>query len=97
MTGVADRVVLASPELAREARRIVEHLSRLSPVSRKLTPQGQSARGDAYRKFQIVYPDRRPLRRQLYGKYRLLRRRRHAHGTRNSGPQQVRQVDLRRL
>jgi hypothetical protein len=100
MTGVADRVVSASPELAREAQQIVEDLSRLSPESRELLLgrlRANLARGDAYRKFQMLYPDRWPLRRQLCRKYGLLRRRRHAHGTRNSGRQQVRQVDLRRL
>jgi hypothetical protein len=100
MTGVADRVVSASPALARESQRIVEGLSRFSPESRELLLgrlRANLARGDAYRKFQMLHPDRGPLRRQLYGKYRLLRRRRHAHATRNSGRQQVRQVDLRGL
>jgi hypothetical protein len=72
MTSVSDRLSNASPDLAREAQRIVENLSRLSPESRKLLLarlRANLARVDAGRRFEMLYPDRGPLRREFYPKH----------------------------
>jgi phage terminase large subunit-like protein len=69
---VADRLKNASPDLAREAQRIVENLSRLSPEARKLLLarlRANLARVDAGRRFEMLYPDRGQLRRELYPKH----------------------------
>jgi phage terminase large subunit-like protein len=69
---VADRLRNASPDLAREAQRIVENLSRLSPEARKLLLarlRANLARVDAGRRFEMLYPDRGPLRREFYSKH----------------------------
>jgi phage terminase large subunit-like protein len=62
----------APPELARQAQQIVKNLSRLSPEARKVLLgrlKANLARGDAYRKFERLYPDTGPLRRDLYNKH----------------------------
>jgi phage terminase large subunit-like protein len=55
-----------------EVRNYFAALARLSPEARKLLRrrlETNIARYDAYRRFERLYPDNGPLRRELYGKH----------------------------
>jgi phage terminase large subunit-like protein len=72
MTSVADRLATAPPELAREAQRIVENLSRLSPESRKVLLgrlRANLARVDATQRFARMYPPTGALSRERYARH----------------------------
>jgi hypothetical protein len=72
MASVADRLANTSPELAREAQRLVENLTRMSPEGRKLLLarlRANLTRVDAGRRFELLYPDKGALRRELYPKH----------------------------
>jgi phage terminase large subunit-like protein len=69
---VRDRLANCTPQHAEEARRLVEQLQKMSPESRTTLLarlKANLARMDAGRRFELMYPDRGPLRRELYKKH----------------------------
>jgi hypothetical protein len=72
MSNIRDRLQPSTPEMAREAKRLVKNLQRMSPESRSTLLsrlRANLARMGAGRRWELLYPDRGPLRRDLYRRH----------------------------